>query len=414
MKRILALAGMALFGFLALAKFAPSKDFRADQPKGHIVVPASSIEHPGDAGVRMHTNFVIFVPNAPQDANIPPPTAETPASLACVYRDAPLVPGCPINGTTQNPSGGWGAIGIVDAYDNPDAEMDLAVYSSQFGLPSCTKANGCFSQIYQNNEQPQNQPGGWSLEEALDIEMAHAMAPGAKIMLFEAQTNNKFALYLTEQLAAQTVAAAGGGSISNSWATPEYSGESDDDFYFQQNGIVFFASSGDNAKGVSYPAASVNVVAVGGTFIDRPDGLATAEDCWAFSGGGPSQYEPRPSYQDVVENVVGSARGNPDISFDAAGSSGPAMYDADGGYGWFQVGGTSVSSPAVAGIVNASAHKAKSSSAELNAIYNRIYADARNYKANYRDITRGSNGYVCTTGYDFVTGIGSLLGHQGN
>jgi len=292
----------------------------------------------------------------------------------------------------------------VDAFDNPDAEQDLATFSTQFGLPACTKANGCFSQVYATGSQPQNDPGGWSLEIALDIEMAHAFAPNAKIILVEAQDNNDSSLYFAEDVATQLVQQAGGGTVTNSWSGGEYSGETSDDSHFKGNGVVYFASTGDGGAPVGYPAASPFVVAAGGTVVNRSNGNFTNETGWNDSGGGPSQFEPLPAYQAPLKGLLGNHRGTPDFSADASPSSGPAMYDADGGFNWLQIGGTSVSSPLLAGLVNADGYKAKSTTQELTGVYK--YAKGH-YTKVWRDETSGNNGYSCKPGYDLVTGIGS-------
>lgn len=380
------------------------------QNAGTIVTPASSIQRAEDLGLRAHTNFHIFVPNVVpgvrNDSSVPPPNAETPASLACVYKLVTQVSGCPIHGTTLNPTGGFGAVAIVDAFDNPFAEQDLAAYSTQFGLPSCTKANGCFQQVYANGTQPRNDPGGWSLEIALDIEMAHAFAPNAKIILVEAGSNSFADLYHAEDVAGQMVAAAGGGTVTNSWSGGEYNGETSDDSHFKVNKVVYFASTGDSGAPEGFPAASPFVVAAGGTSIGRSGGNFTTETGWSGSGGGPSIYEPRPAYQNLIQSIVGTKRGTPDFSFDANPSTGVAMYDLDGGLQWLQIGGTSVSSPALAGLVNAAGHHATSTAQELGGLY--PYAK-NHYTQVWRDITSGSNGHPCTTGWDYVTGIGTPI-----
>lgn len=376
------------------------------QNHGRIFVPPSSIQRPEDLGLRAHTNIEIFIPDVHPDSTFPPHFAETPASLACVYHLVPQVTGCPIASTTQNPSGGFGAVAIVDAFDNPDAEQDLVTYSSQFGLPACTKANGCFQQVYASGRQPQNDPGGWSLEEALDIEMAHAFAPNAKIILVEAASNSFTDLYAAEDVAGQMVAAAGGGTVTNSWSGGEYSSETSDDSHFKVNKVVYFASTGDNGAPTGYPAASPFVVAAGGTSVNRSGGNFTNETGWSGSGGGPSAYESRPSYQNLIQAIVGGQRGTPDFSFDANPNTGPAMYDADGGFLWLQIGGTSVSSPALAGLVNAAGHHAVSTLQELGGLY--PYAK-KHYFTVWRDETSGNNGFPCLTGWDYVTGIGSPI-----
>jgi kumamolisin len=410
MRRLLCLAGVALLTFFLLLTNAVGQEIRDGGPNGKVYVPASSIERPEQRGLFAHTNFQIFIPNIKFDPTAPPPFAETPASLACIYELVQQVSGCPIIGSTLVPTGGYGAVGIVDAYDNPDAEEDLATFSAQFGLPPCTTANGCFSQVYANGSQPQNDPGGWSLEEALDIEMAHAMAPNAKIILVEAQDNSNSSLYHAEDVAARIVHTSGGGTISNSWSGSEYQAELLDDGHFRLPGIVYFASTGDSGAPAGYPAMSPFVVAAGGTSILRSSGQFTGEDGWSGSGGGPSLYESRPVYQNMITNLVGNKRGTPDFSADANPSSGVALYDADGNYNWTVVGGTSVSSPLLAGIVNATGRHDLDTEQELASVY--TYAKTH-YKTVWRDEIAGDNGYSCLVGWDFVTGIGSPLTYVG-
>ncbi len=391
---------------MAVASFAAPAFAQDAQPS--LVTPHSSISKPGDAGVRMHTNFVYY-------ENINPATLgstwETPASIACVYKLVKQVAGCPIATTTTLPTGGAKAIALVDAYDNPDAATDLATFSAQFGLPSAN-----FSQVYASGTKPQNDPGGWSLEEALDIEWAHAMAPNAQIILVEAASNSDADLYAAETVAANLVVAAGGGEVSNSWSGGEYSTEANDaKTYFSTPGVVYFASTGDTTFEIGFPAVAASVVAAGGTSLKRTAGKFTSEAFWDTNaeeggGGGLSQYVKRPAYQNGISTIVGTKRGVPDISSDADPASGVAMYDADGGYGWLQVGGTSVSSPSLAGMINSAGHFASTSALELTQLF-KEYANATEYKAEFRDITTGNA--KCTTGWDICTGIGSLQTYKG-
>jgi kumamolisin len=167
---------------------------------GTIIIPKSSVEHPEDRGVRAHTNVEVEIPPGPppivgsMQPSIFTPGGffETPASLACVYGQAKRVTGCNPNTVTAVASGGSGAIGIVDAYDDPDAASDLATFSSDFGLPAANfevvyAAPGSSTQT--SIPPPQDPSGGWELEESVDIEMAHAMAPKAKIILVEANSS---------------------------------------------------------------------------------------------------------------------------------------------------------------------------------------------------------------------------------
>lgn len=391
-----------------------AQEIRINVKHGQIIVPNSSIARAKDKGVRAHTNYLIFSPYKKNAIN-GLPGGETPASLACVYGLTQSVPGCPISLTSALPQGGWGVIAIVDAYDNPNAENDLNIFSAQFGLPLCTTANGCFQKIYASGTQPGYDPG-WAIEEALDIEWAHAMAPHAKIFLVEADSATNEGLFLAEDRAGDLVTAAGGGIISNSWGESEYPEETTFDFHFQKPGIVYFASSGDSAAPANYPSSSPFVISSGGTSILRTNGLFKTETAWSLnlnrgdgSSGGPSLYESRPSYQNIVQKIVGTHRGTPDISFDANPETGVDIFSTDAG-GWIIVGGTSVSAPSLAGIVNAANTRAASSQAELAAIYQGLL---KNYHALWHDVLVGNNGYACLAGYDFVTGLGSVLGYGG-
>ena len=366
---------------------------------GNGIYPASSIEQPADVGVRMHTNYIIY---APTGSIIPAaqPAGETPASLGCVYDlVSNLVSGCPINGTTQVPTGGGGVIVIVDAYDYPSATADLATFSTTFGLP---QAN--FSVQYASGRKPSNGcSSGWQGEESLDIEWAHAMAPNAQIVLMEASSASNSALYTAVQAANSYIAAHGGkGEISMSWGGSETSSETSSDHYFTQAGVVYFASSGDS-PGVIYPSSSVNVVSAGGTQVNRNSGGAyTNQTAWSSGGGGASRYEPRPSFQNAIQSIVGSKRGTPDLSFDSSGGSPVAVYNSNCYGGWLEVYGTSVASPALAGIINDAGHFDTSSNAENTLIYSNM-----GFSSYFTDITSGSCGtHSATTGWDFCTGVG--------
>jgi hypothetical protein len=252
-----------------------------------VEIPKSSVARRGDAGKFAHTNTMIYHPLGDSGfSTVPPPTANTPASLACAYHlVTPLVTGCPINGTTVNPTGGHGAIAIVDAFDDPNAAADLATYSTQFGLPAAN-----FTVVFASGSRPPvDTTGGWELEEALDIQMAHAMAPAAQLFLVEATNNSFGALFQAEQVAAAMVSAAGGGTVSNSWSSSEFSSETSDDHFFTGSNVVFFASAGDGGLVPGYPSVSPNVVSAGGTALNRTNGLLTSETYWNTGGPGISE-----------------------------------------------------------------------------------------------------------------------------
>jgi subtilase family serine protease len=359
-----------------------------------VLVPDTTIERPDDIGRRAHTNHLVVY--RPQFTGTSP-AGETPQSIRAVYN----LPS----------TGGTHAIAIVDAFDYPTAENDLNVFSSQFGLPPCTTANGCFQKVYASGTKPRKNCG-WAQEAALDIEWAHAMAPSAKIILVEAASNSFANLFAAVDVATDLVQAAGGGEVSMSWGGSEFSSETASDFHMNNSNVVYFASSGDSGGATIYPGVSPNVVSAGGTSINRDrNGNFVSETGWSGSGGGPSKYEARPSYQDGIATIVGSKRGSPDFSFDADPNTGVSVYDStscQGLSGWLVFGGTSVSSPSLAGIVNL-AGGAASSASELAT----IYANLGN-SSDLRDITSGSAGsFTCNVGWDFVTGVGSNQGLNG-
>jgi subtilase family serine protease len=313
-------------------------------------------------------------------------------------------------------SGGWHVIAIVDAYDYPTAENDLNVFSSTFGLPPCTTANGCFQKVYAAGVKPKANCG-WAQEAALDIEWAHAMAPNAKIILVEATSNSFADLFKAVDVASKLVSPNGHGlgQVSMSWGGSEFSTQASYDGHFTTPGVVYFAASGDTGGATIYPGVSPNVVCAGGTTIHR-DGAGTfvSETGWSGSGGGPSKYAPRPAYQNGIANLVGARRGTPDFSFNADPQSGVAVYDSTpchGLSGWMVFGGTSVASPSLAGIVNLAGLLSGSTQTELTTMYTALQYS---YATDFRDILTGSAGkFSAKLGWDFVTGLGSNLGLLG-
>ena len=391
----------------------------------HVVIPQSTLTASSSAGLRAHTNLRILVPDSgpialkpiANPSELPPVPGlffETPASLACLYHLVrnPL-PGCDPDKTTQNPSGGSGVIAIVDAYDNPNAVADLAIFNEIFGLPPAN-----LSVVYANGTEPPLDPtGGWELEESLDVQYAHAMAPNAQIILVEAASNYFSDLFPAVQLASQLVSNAGGGEVSMSWGSGEFSQETQYDFLFTAPNVVYLASAGDGA-GTIWPSVSPNVVSAGGTSISRSTttGNFILESTWQDAGGGPSLYEPRPHFQDRIAYIVGPTRGTPDISFDANPTTGvwlvdTNLYEGQPG-GLFIVGGTSVSAPSLAGIINNAGSFFRSSQAENREIYEAVWGSN-----SFRDISYGDCGInisnFSTPGWDFCTGVGVNQGLRG-
>jgi subtilase family serine protease len=297
-------------------------------------------------------------------------------------------------------------IAIVDAYGSPTIQNDLATFDAQFGLPAANL------QIAYPSGKPNKTDGGWALETALDVEWAHALAPNAKILLVVAKSAS-----ISDLVTAIDYASNNGAQVvSNSWGGAEFSGESSYDSHFQHPGTVYLASSGDSGSGTEWPAVSPYVMAVGGTSLQiDASGNYLSESGWSGSGGGTSTYEPRPSYQNGWSNVVGTQRGNPDISFDADPNTGVAVYSGtnyQGQSGWFVIGGTSVGSPCWAAMLALVDQGRTTPLSSLDAIQ-QLYqiagtTNSSGYTNNYHDITQGSNGgFSCMSGYDLVTGIGS-------
>jgi kumamolisin len=398
-----------------------------------VTFPPSSVAAPGDAGVRSHTNLAYVGPagKASKSPDLGPPFPgylfQTPASIACIYElVGPSWSGCNPNVVTANPNGGGRAIAVVDAYDDPNAYMDLENFSTQFGLAPITPSS--FQVVYAPFGNPAGAPGscstgpgpepasaagtGWDLEESLDIEYTHAMAPEATIYLVEAQSSLDTDLFCAVSVASNLVAKAGGGEVNMSFGSGEFPAETSVDSIFTTHSVVYLAAAGDSA-GVYYPSASPNVVSVGGTAtsMSTKTGKFEGETAWQDAGGGPSAYEPRPSYQNEIAFVVGNQRGTPDISAIAATYTDSWVLDTlvYGPGTWYAVFGTSVAVVVMTGIVNAAHSFEPSSNAELSKMYSSPFG--------FTDITAGSCGeyaaFFATPGWDFCTGLGSPRGYLG-
>ena len=297
-------------------------------------------------------------------------------------------------------------IAIVDAYDDPQAENDLATYSSTYGLPSCTTANGCFKKVNQTGGT--NYPRadqGWALEISLDVQTAHQICQNCNILLVEAKTNS-----FSNLLAAEDYAAVHATEISNSYGGSESSSDTSYDAHFNHPGIPITVSSGDSGYGVEYPAASQYVTAVGGTTLNlNPDNTRASETVWSSAGSGCSAYDPKPSWQ---TDAGCAKRTVADVSADADPNSGASVYDSygyQGQKGWFQVGGTSLSAPLIAGVYALAGNGSSTTYGSYP------YA----HTSSLFDVTSGSNGncgtYLCNggPGYDGPSGLGTPNGTGG-
>jgi hypothetical protein len=345
---------------------------------------------------------------------------------------------------SSSATGAGQTIAIVDAFNDPKIFSDLDVFDQQFAatsfggsLFSQYGAASSFLTVYNQAGQvinPSNtsigvdSTGGWETEEALDVEWAHAVAPGAKIALVEANDNSGN-LYTAVSAAAHLPAVS---VVSMSWGSGEFTGEAANDSTFTtpagHKGVTFLASTGDNSAG-EYPAFSPNVVAVGGTTltlnadnsIHSETAWSTGSDPWNLTlgtGGGTSAIEGEPGYQQGFQST--GKRTIPDVSFDADPKTGVAIYDSFGtpsapAPGWEQIGGTSLSAPAWAGLIAmANQQRVAAGMATLNSFsptqtQNLLYGLSG---AAFHDITSGSitaNGHTYTAGvgYDEVTGLGT-------
>jgi subtilase family serine protease len=334
------------------------------------------------------------------DPNGKPITAALPSGYGTT--DFRTAYGLTSNGTAVT-------VAIVDAYDDPNIESDLAVYSSTFGLPVCTTANGCFKKVNQTGgTNYPNKNAGWSLEIALDVETVHAICPACHILLVEASTNS-----FANLIAAEDYATAHASVVSNSWGGSEFSSETTSayDGHFNHLHVPITFSSGDGGYGVEYPAASHYVTAVGGTTLTlNANKTRKTETVWGGAGSGCSAYEPKQTWQADTGCV---RRTVADVSADADPNTGAAVYDTvryQGRSGWFQVGGTSLASPLIAAVYAL----ANNESQTVDGSYPYSHTSA------LFDVTSGSNGscggsYLCTgkVGYDGPSGLGTPNGTAG-
>lgn len=311
-------------------------------------------------------------------------------------------------------------IAIVDAYDAPKINSDLQKFNSTFGLSNYDGKGAYVLTV----ATPQGKPAydaGWSQEITLDVEWAHAIAPGAHILLVEARSNSYADLMGAVDWARRQ---PGVSTVSMSWGGGEFSGETYYDSYFTtpagHQGVSFFASSGDTGAQAIYPSVSPNVVSVGGTslYLSGTAGTYSSERGWSGSGGGISGYESKPSYQTYIATPSSTKRTSPDVALDADPNTGVYVYwtSATASAGnWYSFGGTSASAPQWAALT-AIADQGR-------AIYGRSSLDGRTQmlpalynlpSSDFHDVTAGTTSsggktFYAGAGYDLVTGRGSPI-----
>ncbi|MDT0467208.1 carboxypeptidase regulatory-like domain-containing protein [Streptomyces gibsoniae] len=309
--------------------------------------------------------------------------------------------------------GGAGqTVAIVDAYDDPTAEADLAVYRRQYGLPACTTADGCFTKVDQRGGTHYPSPdASWAGEMSLDLDMVSAAAPNAHILLVEADSTG----FADMGAAVDEAVALGAKYVSNSYGTGYNStpGTGEDpaeatefDPHYNHPGVAMVASSGDSNYGVGYPASSQYVTAVGGTSLVRDSSArGWSESVWSGAGSGCSLYETKPAWQ---SDSGCAKRTVADVAAVADPATGVAVYDSYQQGGWSVFGGTSAAAPIIAGVYAAAGTPVKDT-------YPASYPYAN--PGHLNDVTAGRNGscspaYLCTAGagYDGPTGLGTPNG----
>ncbi|GGW77574.1 S53 family peptidase [Streptomyces caelestis] len=340
--------------------------------------------------------------STPKAADASTPSGYGPSDLRNAYG---LTSAAASNGTGRT-------IAIVDAYDDPNAESDLAAYRSHYGLPACTTANGCFEKVSQTGSTTAlpTADSGWAGEISLDLDMASAICPNCHILLVEARSatmaNLGTAVNEAVSLGARYVSNSYGGGESSSDATYVSA-------YFNHPGVAITVSAGDGGYGAEYPAASKYVTAVGGTRLSASSTTrGWTESVWQTSstegtGSGCSAYDTKPAWQTdtgCAKRVIA------DVSAVADPATGVSVYDTYGadGQGWATYGGTSASAPIIASVY---ALAGTPSSGSYPAKFPYTNTSALN------DVTSGTNGtcatsYFCTarTGYDGPTGWGTPNG----
>lgn len=276
-------------------------------------------------------------------------------------------------------------VAIVDAYDDPVAESDLAAYRQAFGLPACTTANGCFRKLNQHGAKGSYPAANtsWSEEIALDLDMVSAACPNCSIVLVEANS----ALLDDLGAAVDTAAATGAAAVSNSYYAIEWSSESNENAHYNHPGVAMTASSGDRGY-ATYPAASPYVTSVGGSSLSRKnDGWS--ESAWQYTGHGCSAYIARPSWQ---RGTSCDTRSAVDVAAVADPQTGVATFATQAG-GWVVAGGTSVGAPLIAAAY---------------ALSGRSEPPSYSYSRPFAFQLIGGNRYQSITGLGSPTGLAGL------
>jgi hypothetical protein len=316
-------------------------------------------------------------------------------------------------------AGSGQTVAVVDAYDNPDAEANLAVYRKEYGIPECTASDGCFSKVNQTGgtsypSPPPPEEEGWTGEIALDLDMVSAICPNCHILLVEANNSEWSNLAAAENEAATLGATEISNSFSGASLSSEYSSS------YDHPGVPITAAGGDHGYGARFPADSPYVIAVGGTTLSKASNSRgwtetvwyhynNEEKAYVGTGSGCSE-EPKPAWQTDTGCMY---RTNNDVAAVADENTPVSAYNHYGkGAGWVLDGGTSVATPIIAGAM-ALANSYTKSLKGAEAFYREAI---QNGTGALDDVVSGSNGscgnYLCEAGpgYDGPTGLGSPYG----
>ncbi|HEV3142678.1 MAG TPA: S53 family peptidase [Gemmataceae bacterium] len=339
------------------------------------------------------------------------------------------------NGKTVAGDGSGQIIAIVTAFNVPNIASDLDTFDSTFsinGTQTLLQQYGAASRdlIKVQMRSGEATVGDWARETALDVEWAHAIAPGARILLVEARSDTFGDILDAVDYARKYPGVV---AISMSFGGAEFKGETaaNYDGHFTTpashlggasvrggallpGGITFVASVGDTAGQTEWPAVSPSVLSVGGTSLALDsNGNWKQETAWWSGGGGTSPYESKPSYQSGFK--TGPQRGTPDVAYQANPNLGFAYYNSvpvDGVIGWQAVGGTSAGAPQWAALVAiADQGRALQGQGSLDGLSQTLPAlyelASLSYSSYFHDIITGSNGVPASIGYDLATGLGS-------
>jgi subtilase family serine protease len=297
-------------------------------------------------------------------------------------------------------------VAVVDAFDNPRVEVDLAAYRRAWGLPPCGSSTGCFRKLNQRGgSTPPSPDPGWGVEIALDVQAVSAACPRCNILLVEADSPT----FTNIGKSVNTAVRLGADIVSNSYGGDEFNGIIDfAATFYTHPGVAQVASSGDFGFGpAQFPAVWGNVIAAGGTSLTKTSAGGWDEMAWSGAGSGCSAWVDKPTWQHDGHCPMRTVA---DVSAVADPETGFAVYDTFGlgpDNGWIEVGGTSLSAPLIAGMIGLAGNADRLDTARY------IYR----HRSGLHDVVGGSNGYcggdyLCNAkrGYDAPTGLGSPRG----